>query len=110
MLFPFYNPAFAIGIGLIYWLVTWQFQNLVTQYDISSGKIDGLGITTSLWSVLPYHAALSRLRPSSPRSAWPLMLGGLYATLVWYVDAVERPRSGAYSPSSWSARRTSWRT
>ena len=27
MLFPFYNPGFAIGIGLLYWLITWQFQN-----------------------------------------------------------------------------------
>ncbi len=54
MLFPFFNPAFAIGIGLMYWLITWQFQNLVTQYNISSGKIDALGLTTSLSEVLPF--------------------------------------------------------
>ena len=27
VLFPFYNPGFAIGIGLLYWLITWEFQN-----------------------------------------------------------------------------------
>ena len=34
LLFPFYNPGFSIGIGLIYWIITWQFQNLVSQYGI----------------------------------------------------------------------------
>ena len=48
------NPSFAIGIGLLYWLVTWQFLNLVSQYNISAGKIDGLGLTASLRDVLPY--------------------------------------------------------
>lgn len=90
VLFPFYNPAFAIGIGLLYWLITWEFQTLVTRYEISSGKIDGLGVTTSLWSVLPampiylIQAIIASIGLAS-------MLGGLYAVLVWYVDAVERP-------------------
>src|SRR5262249_56604425 len=52
--FPFFNPAFAIGIGLLYWLITWQFQNLVSQYRISSGKIDTLDLTTTLASVLRF--------------------------------------------------------
>jgi hypothetical protein len=52
VLFPFFNPSFAIGIGLLYWLITWQFHNVVAQYHISSGKIDGLGVTTTLGSVL----------------------------------------------------------
>jgi hypothetical protein len=91
LLFPFFNPAFAIGIGLMYWLVTWQFQNLVTQYNISSGKIDGLGITTSLWSVLPY-LPLYIVSAVITSISLALMLGGLWATLVWYVDAVERPK------------------
>ena len=46
VLFPFYNPAFAIGIGLLYWLITWEFQTLVTRYQISLGKIDELGLST----------------------------------------------------------------
>jgi hypothetical protein len=91
VLFPFFNPAFAIGIGLLYWLITWQFQNLVTQYHISSGKIDELGITTSVSSVLwamPIYLVSAIITSISLAAT----LGGLYATLVWYVDAVERPK------------------
>ena len=53
VLFPFYNPGFAVGIGLLYWFITWQFQSLVSTEEISLGKIDKLGIETSLWEVLP---------------------------------------------------------
>ena len=91
VLFPFFNPAFAIGIGLLYWLITWQFQNLVSQYNISAGKIDGLGITTSFWSVLwamPIYLVSAIITSIS----LAVLLGGLYATLLWYVDAVERPK------------------
>jgi hypothetical protein len=91
VLFPFFNPSFAIGIGLLYWLITWQFQNIVAQYNISSGKIDGLGITTTLGSVLwalPIYLVSAIITSIS----LAVMLGGLYATLVWYVDSVERPK------------------
>ena len=90
ILFPFFNPAFCVGIGLIYWLVTWQFQNLVSQYNISGGKIDDVGIGTSLSSLLPYMP-LYIIQALIASISLVLMLGGLYATLVWYVDAVERP-------------------
>ena len=91
VLFPFFNPSFAIGIGLLYWLITWQFHNVVAQYHISSGKIDGLGITTSLGSVLwamPIYLVSALITSIS----LAVVLGGLYATLLWYVDAVERPK------------------
>ena len=43
----------------------------MTQYDISSRQDRRpRHRARRSWSVLPYHAALSRLRPSSPRSAW----------------------------------------
>jgi hypothetical protein len=88
--FPFFNPAFAIGIGLLYWLVTWQFHNVVTQYNISNGKIDALGVTSTFGSVvwaMPIYLVSALITSIS----LTVMLGGLYATLLWYVDAVERP-------------------
>lgn len=96
VLFPFYNPAFAIGIGLIYWVVTWEFQNLVSRYEISSGKIDTLGMGTSLWSVLP-AMPIYLIQAIIASIGLTIMLGGLYAILVWYVDAVERPGLRRYA-------------
>jgi hypothetical protein len=98
ILFPFYNPAFAIGVGLLYWLITWQFQNLVSQYGISSGKIDKLGLPdgTTLGAVLPYMP-LYLVQAMIASISLVAMLGGLYATLVWYVDAVERPGMRRYA-------------
>jgi len=93
--FPFFNPAFAIGIGLLYWLITWQFQNLVSQYRISSGKIDALGIGTTLRSVLPFMP-LYLVQAMIASISLVAMLGALYATLLWYVDAIERPRMRRY--------------
>lgn len=90
ILFPFFNPAFCIGIGLIYWLVTWQFQNLVSQYNISGGKIDDIGIGTSLGSLLAYMP-LYLIQALIASISLVIMIGGLYGVLVWYVDAVERP-------------------
>ena len=64
VLFPFYNPAFAIGIGLIYWLVTWEFQTLVSQggnlgrQDRQTGSRPPDG--TTFLERAAFHAALSR--------------------------------------------------
>ena len=91
VLFPFFNPSFAIGIGLLYWVITWQFHNVVAQYNISSGKIDGLGVTTTLGSVL-WAMPIYLISALITSISLALMLGGLYATLLWYVDAVERPK------------------
>jgi hypothetical protein len=96
LLFPFYNPAFAVGIGILYWLITWEFQTLVSRYDISRGKIDNLGIGTSLFAVLPYMP-LYLVQAMIASIALVAMLGGLYATLVWYVDATERPGFRRYA-------------
>lgn len=96
ILFPFYNPAFAIGIGLIYWIITWEFQTLVGRFEISSGKIDALGMGTSIWSVLP-AMPIYLIQALIASISLTLLLGGLYATLVWYVDAVERPAPRRYA-------------
>jgi hypothetical protein len=93
--FPFFNPAFAIGIGLVYWLITWQFQNLVSQYRISSGKIDGLGVDTTFASILPFMP-LYLVQAMIASISLVLMLAALYATLLWYVDAVEQPKIRRY--------------
>jgi len=95
ILFPFYNPGFAIGIGLIYWLITWEFQTLVTRHNISDGKIDEVGIGTSLASILAYMP-LYLVQAMIASIALVAMLGGLYAFLVSYVDAVESPGPRRY--------------
>jgi hypothetical protein len=96
VLFPFYNPAFAIGIGILYWLITWEFQTLVTRHTISSGKIDDLGIGTSVLSLLPY-VPLYLVQAMVASITLAVMLGGLFAVLVWYVDAIERPGVRRYA-------------
>ena len=90
VLFPFYNPAFAIGIGILYWLITWEFQTLVPRYEISSGKIDDLVLGAPLLSVLRFMPVYL-LQGIIASIALTAMLAGLYATLVWYVDATDRP-------------------
>jgi hypothetical protein len=89
--FPFKNFGFGMGIGLIYWLITWQFFSVVSQYDISSGKIDATGLTESYWTILA-RLPLYLMHGVLLSIPFALMLGGLYFTLLWYVDAVERPR------------------
>ncbi|MGE5512307.1 MAG: hypothetical protein ACM31O_13755 [Bacteroidota bacterium] len=89
--FPFKNFGFGMGIGLIYWIITWQYFSVVSQYDISSGKIDATGLTESYLTTfarLPLYL-MQGVILSIP---FALMLGGLFLTLLWYVDAVEKPR------------------
>jgi hypothetical protein len=95
ILFPFYNPGFALGLGLLYWLVTWEFQTLVTRHEISSGKIDDLGIGTKLGEVLAFMP-LYLLQAMIASISLVVMIGGLYAVLVWYVDAVDYPGPRRY--------------
>jgi hypothetical protein len=96
LLFPFYNPAFAVGIGILYWLITWEFQTLVPRYSISAGKIDDLGIGTSLLSVLPYMP-LYLVQAMIASIGLTAMLVALYVAIVWYVDATERPGLRRYA-------------
>ena len=91
MLFPFYNPAFAIGVGLLYWLITWEFQTLVTPARHLGRQDRRAGHRPPRSGASGLHAALSHPGDDQPRSAWSSMLGGLYAMLLWYVDAVEWP-------------------
>src|SRR5262249_14400659 len=96
--FPFFNPAFAIGLGVIYWMITWQFQALVGQHEISSGKIDALGIATTVCGVMAYMPLylIQSIISSIGSIGRTAVLGGLYATLLWYVDAVEWPGPRRY--------------
>jgi hypothetical protein len=98
LLFPFYNPAFAIGIGILYWLITWEFQTLVQRFNISDGKIDALGLAqgTSVLGVLPFMP-LYLVQATIASIALAAMLGALYAVLVWYVDATGRPGPRRYA-------------
>ena len=98
LLFPFYNPAFAIGIGIVYWLITWEFQTVATRFGISGTKLDDLGVgaSSSLLSVLRLMP-LYLIQAMIASIALTLMLGALYAILVWYVDATERPGFRRYA-------------
>jgi hypothetical protein len=96
LFFPFYNPAFAIGIGLLYWIITWEFQTLVSEFKISEGKIDGLGLGTPIMGVLSYMP-LYLVQAMIASIALAAMLGALFATLVWYVDATDRPGFRRYA-------------
>jgi hypothetical protein len=94
--FPFYNPAFAIGIGVMYWIITWQFQTLVTQHEISLHKIDDIGVGTSFWAVAKFMP-LYLIQAMIVSISFVAMLAALYATLIWYVDAIDRPGLRRYA-------------
>ena len=93
--FPFYNPGFALALGVVYWMITWQFQSLVSQHGISSGKIDQLGIETTVWGVMPYMP-LYLVQAMIGSISLTAVLGGLYGILLWYVDAVDWPGPRRY--------------
>jgi hypothetical protein len=84
--FPLMNPAFGLGIGLIYWLITWEFYALVERHDISSGEIDAVGVHTAYWDVFKYTPfyLVQGFLVSIPLA---LMLLGMWAALVGYVDS-----------------------
>jgi hypothetical protein len=91
LLFPIYNFPFALSIGVIYWLVTWQFYSVVERHDISAGKIDAVGLHTGYFETFGYFPLylVQACLVSIPLAG---MLGALLAVLIWYVDAVEQPR------------------
>jgi hypothetical protein len=94
LLFPVFNLPFSLGIGIIYWLVTWQFHTVVRQYDISAGKIDHVGIEVPLATLLGWMPVY--VLQATLSVGFAFMLFGLLAVLVWYVDAVERPGPRRY--------------
>ncbi len=59
VLFPFYNPAFAIGIGLHLLAHHLGIPDPRHTHEISVGKIDDLGLGTPLLERAALHAALS---------------------------------------------------
>ncbi len=89
LLFPFYNMPFAIGIGLVYWLITWEFYSVVERHDISAGKIDAVGVHTDYFALIPFMPLylIQALLVSIPLAA---MMGALLVCLIWYVEAGER--------------------
>ncbi|MEQ1648380.1 MAG: hypothetical protein ABL898_07325, partial [Hyphomicrobiaceae bacterium] len=89
--FPFYNTWFALGIGFLYWLITWEFYSIAARHDISAGKIDAVGVHTTFWDTFSYFPLylMQACLVSIPLAA---MLAGLMLTLIWYVAAPERPR------------------
>jgi hypothetical protein len=95
VLFPFFNPGFAIGIGVMYWIITWQFQSLVSQHQISEGAIDKIALDRTLLTQLA-AMPVYLLNAMILSIGLVVMLGGLYFTLIWYVDAVEHPRWRRY--------------
>lgn len=89
--FPFYNFSFAMGIGALYWLITWQFHSVVRQYGISDGKIDKVqfgdgSIEAVLWK-MPLYLVNGTLS-----IGFSVMLIALLGAIVWYVQAVDSPR------------------
>ena len=77
---------------------------------ISDGKIDDLGITTSLGEVLAYMP-LYLIQAMIASISLVVMLGGLYAVLVWYVDAGRLSRPAPLPDQVLRRhRRISWRT
>lgn len=93
MFFPLMNPGFGIGIGLIYWIITWEFYALVERHDISSGEIDAVGVHTSFWDVYKYTPfyLVQGLLVSIPLA---VMLLVLWSSLVAYVDSGAKNRVG----------------
>ena len=91
LLFPVYNLPFALGIGAIYWLITWQFYSVVERHDISAGKIDAVGMHAGYADTFAYFP-LYLLQACLVSIPLAVMLVGLLAGLIWYVDAIEQPR------------------
>jgi len=85
--FPLYNIPFGIGIGLIYWILTWQFHTVVRAHDISGGKIDHVTFADipSLMAWMPFYVLQATLS-----IGFVAMVAGLFIVLVNYVQVHER--------------------
>lgn len=90
LLFPLYNFPFALGVGFIYWLITWEFYSVVERHDISAGKIDAVGISTEYWETFQYFP-LYLIQACLVSIPLAIMLLALFGTMIWYVDATEKP-------------------
>ncbi len=110
LLFPFYNPAFAVGIGILYWLITWEFQTLVTEVRHLGGQDRRPGHRHTVTERAALHAALSRPGHDRLASAWR----PCWAASTWRSCGTSTPPTAracaATPPSSSSERRTFSRT
>ncbi|HRD76963.1 MAG TPA: hypothetical protein PK264_13700 [Hyphomicrobiaceae bacterium] len=87
LFFPLYNIPFGIGIGLIYWLITWQFHTVVRAHDISSGEIDHISFATipAQLAWMPVYILQATLS-----IGFVAMVFGLAFVLLSYVQVHER--------------------
>ena len=90
LFFPFTNYFFGVGIGFIYWMITWQFYSVAGQHNISNGQIDVVKPET-FWGLIAYMP-LYLVQALLVSIGLVAMMGGLWILLCWYVDSVERPR------------------
>lgn len=92
--FPITNFWFGLGIGVVYWMITWQFYSIVEQRNISNGAIDAVSPTTylGLLAYLPLYLVHAMLVSITLVA----MLLALWLLLCWYVQAVDRPRWRRY--------------
>jgi hypothetical protein len=90
LFFPFTNYFFGLGIGFIYWMVTWQFYTVAEQHKISNGQIDIVSPET-FWGLIAYMP-LYLIQALLVSISFVIMMGGLWILLCGYVDSVERPR------------------
>jgi hypothetical protein len=90
LFFPFTNYFFGIGIGFIYWMITWQFYSVIEQRNISNGQINAVTPET-YWGLVAY-LPLYLLQALLVSITLVVMMGGLWVLLCRYVDAVDRPR------------------
>jgi hypothetical protein len=88
--FPLTNYFFGVGIGFIYWMITWQFYSIASQHNISNGQIDVVTPET-FWGLIAYMP-LYLVQGLLVSISLVAMMGGLWILLCWYVDSVERPR------------------
>jgi len=88
--FPFYNFSFAMGIGAIYWIVTWQFDAVARQYGISDGKVDdvrfGDGSILAVLVKMPLYLVNATLS-----IGFSVLMLSLFIAVVAYVEAVDTP-------------------
>jgi hypothetical protein len=85
-LLPFYNMPFALGIGAIYWLMTWLFHTVVRSYDISAGKIDAVGTSLPMLSVLPWMPVY--VLQATLSVGFGLLMLAFFVGLYMYVEGV----------------------
>lgn len=90
LFFPFTNYFFGVGIGFIYWMITWQFYSVASQYNISNGQFDTV-TRQSYWGLIAYMP-LYIIQALLVSISLVVMMGGLWFLLCQYVDSVERPR------------------